>query len=439
MVKTTGTVLFWPGNALGATLAMHWRGRWKAGVPLFIAFAFLYFLSDCIATILAYGPSEFLRNILYCAMDLLYIPLYFLFMRFVLRYRSYLQPYRRTAIIVLPVILSVFIHGIIAGTMLNMILYGDFSGFRVIKWTNEQLTTCLIVTMMAIGCFYPGWRARSKALEFKSILTIAFLAAIQVALSFSQWLSITSIAIIPCLIAISRLGFLWSILVTGGFMTFSSITQAYFYTSALPSLPPALFFPELFAHRMNTAMVAVFSIFMGDLVSQRNRLLKSAQQRAETDRLTGLHNRHYVLRTFERAAVRTSIGLVIIDIDNFKQINDRYGHHVGDEVLTAVSAKIRKLVRHKTDIAARWGGEEFLLILSDISPADLKSVCNRLVEDIGSKPLELDIGPFPVTISAGATHLVNLLSHDFAQALSSADMLLYQAKRSGKNRVIFSI
>ncbi|WP_349962563.1 GGDEF domain-containing protein [Rhizobium sp. ZPR3] len=348
------------------------------------------------------------------------------------------MPYRRTAIIALPVILSVFVHGIIAGTILNMLLHGEFSGFNIIQWTNEQLTTCLIVTMMVVGCFYPGWKARIKALELKSVLFIALLAAIQVAISFSQWLSITSIAIIPCLIAIARLGFLWSLLVTGGFMIFSSVTQAYFYTSANSLLPPALFFPELFAHRMNTAMVAVFSIFMSDLVSQRNRLLKGAQRHAETDRLTGLHNRHYVLKAFERAAVRMPIGLVIIDIDNFKQINDRHGHHVGDEVLAAVSAKIRKLVRHKTDIAARWGGEEFLLILSDISPADLKSVCNRLVEDIGSMPLELATGPFPVTISAGATHLVNLLSRDFAQALSSADMLLYQAKRSGKNRVIFN-
>ena len=437
LAHSLSTVLFWPSGAVGATLAMHWRLRSSVGRHQMLAgFTLLYCLSEYLAIMAIFHRQAPPHCLIYCATDALYVPLYAVFMRLCIRLTQLFCSYRRTLLLVMPVVLGVITQSLLSSFIINAFLNGRESGFFITNWATEQLATALVVTMVINGLCARGWTSRLRAPDKIALLAIAALAIMQILMGTSQWLTVSSIAIIPCLIAITRLGYLWSILVSGCFILFSSIQHAHFYTLIMPHLTAKLFYAQVFSHRMETAMVAVLSIFMSDLVSQRNRLLRNALRQADIDQLTGLHNRNFVMRRIGQGLARIPTGVVMVDIDHFKQINDTHGHHAGDEVIAAVASQIRQHLR-AADIVARWGGEEFLLILPDISLPDLQALCHSLVSLVGRKPLPLGNGSFAVSISAGATHLRPRVSQDVTRAISNAAHLLYEAKRSGRNRVVF--
>lgn len=162
---------------------------------------------------------------------------------------------------------------------------------------------------------------------------------------------------------------------------------------------------------------------------------------AVTDGLTGLHNRRYLdtqLRTlFARAKVRgRPLTICITDIDRFKQVNDVYGHDAGDEVLKEFSGRIRSTVRG-ADLACRFGGEEFVVVMPD-TPADVAaSVAERLRGMIEARPFQLRSGETPLMLTASmgiATIGPGVETPE--QLLKQADRALYEAKNSGRNRVV---
>lgn len=216
-------------------------------------------------------------------------------------------------------------------------------------------------------------------------------------------------------------------------ISFSGLDQ---YISMNVDFQNDAFYQQIFAHRFNIVMVATLVVFMGDLFSQRSRLLQGVQRDADTDPLTRLRNRSFVLRIIKDLAVRPKIGIAVLDIDNFEKINDGYGHHVGDEVIIAVSNIIRRCVR-KTDIAVRWGGEEFLVILPGISTENLKLVCNRIIEEARHQRVSFDGQEIRFTVSVGVTHIEDFVKQDFGAAFSNADALLYEAKQTGKDKSVF--
>lgn len=172
-------------------------------------------------------------------------------------------------------------------------------------------------------------------------------------------------------------------------------------------------------------------------LEEKNRMLGEL---AVTDELTGLYNRRYVrarldaeLERHERYA--PPLACILIDIDDFKVVNDTYGHLVGDHVLVAVADVVRNTVR-RTDVAGRYGGEEFLVVCPSTSLEGSVVLAERI--RVGIEELVLDGGAgrsVRVTTSAGVatTALIKASSDLFVEA---ADVALYQAKRSGKNRVI---
>ena len=156
-----------------------------------------------------------------------------------------------------------------------------------------------------------------------------------------------------------------------------------------------------------------------------------------TDELTGLanHGRFQELLSAEIDQVRRyehPVGLIMLDIDDFKQVNDTWGHEAGDDVLRGVARILSGCVR-PTDLVSRWGGEEFLLILSNMQSSlfELGKIAERCRKKIGAN--EIGSGSIQVSASFGATLL---LSTDSAEAaLKRADDLLYRSKNSGRNQI----
>ena len=163
------------------------------------------------------------------------------------------------------------------------------------------------------------------------------------------------------------------------------------------------------------------------------RLFREAKQLADLDALTGLHNRRYFHETLARECSRAhrynrQLALVVVDIDDFKSINDRIGHLAGDAVLAAVAERVQSVVR-SADVACRVGGDELAVILPESTLADAEQLYRRIQFAVGSRPL----GPFErIRLSAG---IAELKAEDDAKTLfERADEALYRAKESGKGR-----
>ena len=165
---------------------------------------------------------------------------------------------------------------------------------------------------------------------------------------------------------------------------------------------------------------------------------KRLQEIIITDELTQVYNRRYIdfqLKNFMNEAIEfeQSFGLIFVDIDNFKQVNDTYGHNTGDEVLKLVARTIHSNLR-SNDILGRWGGEEFIVIgkVKDESELLILAEKIRILIDKSSVKLEnhLDLG---VTISLGATMYRN--NDLVTQIVERADKAMYQSKQTGKNKV----
>jgi two-component system cell cycle response regulator len=162
---------------------------------------------------------------------------------------------------------------------------------------------------------------------------------------------------------------------------------------------------------------------------------------AITDQLTGLHNRRYMARHLDAlisGAHKSGkpVAFLIMDIDHFKAVNDSYGHDIGDEVLREFATRISANVRG-IDLACRYGGEEFVVVMPDTDPSFAWTVAERLRQSMESVPFPISRAPhgLTVTVSIG---IANSEGHtDNAEALlHRADQALYRAKREGRNRVV---
>lgn len=184
-------------------------------------------------------------------------------------------------------------------------------------------------------------------------------------------------------------------------------------------------------------------------VTERKMLETRLRRLAMHDRLTALANRHSFDQAMAQAAQRSArlrrpLSLLLIDVDRFKSYNDRYGHQAGDDCLRAVAAAIRGVVRRSADLPARWGGEEFAVLLPDTGTAEALATAERLraaVAALGIPHTEAARDGAIVTASVG---VATLLPEDGGPAVTellveAADAALYAAKRGGRNRVMRSL
>jgi diguanylate cyclase (GGDEF)-like protein len=176
----------------------------------------------------------------------------------------------------------------------------------------------------------------------------------------------------------------------------------------------------------------LITIAVGWLAEASGRRERAAEQLAFSDALTGLPNRRYVesfvARQLSAACRGRPVSAVLLDLDGFKGLNDRHGHRVGDEVLQRV-ARVLTECQRDMDVVGRWGGEEFLAVLSDCTAEDAHVVAERMryaVQHLPDSPA--------ITISAGVAEYHAGIAHPF-ELVSEADQALYTAKKNGRNRV----
>jgi two-component system cell cycle response regulator len=172
---------------------------------------------------------------------------------------------------------------------------------------------------------------------------------------------------------------------------------------------------------------------------QNGYLYKQMETMATTDGLTGLTNHRTFQSRFEDLLQRAArhnhkVALLLCDVDHFKKVNDNYGHPIGDEVLRRV-AKVLQEVPRKIDIPARYGGEEFAVLLDGVDVSQAKTVAERIRVEISKIVVETDKGPLSVTESIGVAAFPDD-GRDRAILIERADLALYHAKHSGRNRVV---
>jgi diguanylate cyclase (GGDEF)-like protein len=165
-------------------------------------------------------------------------------------------------------------------------------------------------------------------------------------------------------------------------------------------------------------------------------VLRQAERNAQTDALTGLGNRHWMRTMFEREVTRTlhankALCLMMIDVDNFKTFNDQYGHIAGDRVLVAVAEALREFLR-PTDLVARFGGDEFAVLLPDLQVKQARQTAERIRQQIaGLSPPSLSTA---ITVSIGIAGRTD--KDDVGMLVQRADGAMYDAKEAGRNRVV---
>lgn len=434
--SSAGLIFFWPGNALGAMLAMHWRDRSKQGHNRRMALFMLLFLcGHYTASLMVQQHLTPLQQFYACLADTLCIPLYAVFTRLVISQRHRYRPYLRSALLIGPISLTAIVQGIIAGVYLTRLVPLGEPEFVAIDWASEQILSGIIVAMLLSGLLTHKRGRQSRPPGLPMLLLIGALLCIQALMAVSNWLNLVTIMVLPGLIVLVRLSFAWTIIITACFMLFAAASRIHFYLVINDYRQGNASFHEIFSNRFDFAMTAVLIIVMAEMVNRNRRLLAHIKARANTDPLTQLSNRRSLLQAVSRHTRGRSLGIVILDVDNFKKINDRYGHDVGDRVLTQISDVLQNSVRPQ-DMPARWGGEEFVVIFPDIPLAAFPDTCQRIIASIRECPLENKDSQIAFTASLGGVFIPQFEAGHFEQAIVLADRLLYQAKQTGKDKAI---
>ena len=175
------------------------------------------------------------------------------------------------------------------------------------------------------------------------------------------------------------------------------------------------------------------------VIADSLEMQRKYQRYAMTDALTGLHNRGWLDDAFDREVKRSErdqlpLSIIMIDVDNFKDYNDDYGHLAGDQVLATIAKAIRSPLR-PNDLVARFGGEEFAVLLPETNVINAKFIAERLRENVGHTDLGIIDGKqLPnATISLGIS--TRSLNDTLDMMIAAADVAMYHAKQKGRNRV----
>ncbi|RTZ17527.1 sensor domain-containing diguanylate cyclase [Vibrio aquaticus] len=197
-------------------------------------------------------------------------------------------------------------------------------------------------------------------------------------------------------------------------------------------------YPEYFFHAIFVGVVLIGGTYIFVLriaVKRKTQALEAAnlnlKHLSETDQLTGLSNRrHFTVELKQRLELSGSVSICIFDIDDFKLINDRYGHQIGDDVIHAVASAARQVVPEES-LLARIGGEEFAIVSNNLDYASAVNLAESVCQAV--RELALVGEEYPnVTVSVGCAYYSK---HTDSVTLSDADHLMYQSKQAGKDRV----
>jgi len=211
--------------------------------------------------------------------------------------------------------------------------------------------------------------------------------------------------------------------------------------------------PDNLCNNSNLVYLAVYLMFWAFSIIMENvriymekRIIQQKEQLefyANYDGLTKLYNRRRfyeaIKERYPEECLDANISLIILDIDNFKRINDTYGHNSGDEILVELAERLKRGSREQ-DLVCRWGGEEFLILAETPGVQKGQEYAQRLCNRISQSEFELNSGEkIKVTASFGGIYIKSFNSDSIVDFVHAADENLYYAKQSGKNRVCFSV
>lgn len=208
-------------------------------------------------------------------------------------------------------------------------------------------------------------------------------------------------------------------------------------------LNAAIYTPEFKSRLLLSFLTVTFLFAFYEYSRQQTfrsmqRLSRKFEQQAKQDQLTKLPNRRGMLESLKYEYHRSQrsqrpMTLLLVDVDHFKLINDSHGHDIGDRVLQQLAEVLSNSMR-KQDIAARWGGEEFLIMLPETNQLEAATLAERLRQAVAAYPFTTDDSTIRVCISGGLCEVQ--LEGSIERAISLADKRLYQAKDAGRNRII---
>jgi diguanylate cyclase (GGDEF)-like protein/PAS domain S-box-containing protein len=175
------------------------------------------------------------------------------------------------------------------------------------------------------------------------------------------------------------------------------------------------------------------------IATDNSRRVEQMEHQAVTDQLTGLYNRRAFAQMGEREVGRARryqrpLALILVDLDHFKDVNDTYGHLVGDHVLRILTERVTKTTR-ATDIVCRYGGEEFLVLMPEAGRDEALSMAERLREEVSRMTVVTEGSTLSLTISLGVASFEPTSEEDIETLISRADRAMYQAKAAGRNTV----
>ena len=190
---------------------------------------------------------------------------------------------------------------------------------------------------------------------------------------------------------------------------------------------------------LSFAFVSMLVLFVGYLLFKQLKIQQRFRELALRDELTGAPNRRSILKYASKyyekiAKTGDSLSIAIIDIDHFKQFNDKYGHDVGDQVLIAMAEACRNNIR-RDDFFGRYGGEEWMLVLPNASISDVKGVYDRLSDYLNNVKIDGAPEDIPITFSMGVA-CANDTSDGLDAIIKDADDKMYQAKEQGRARMV---
>jgi len=192
--------------------------------------------------------------------------------------------------------------------------------------------------------------------------------------------------------------------------------------------------------KFNEADLQLISLFtqQAAIAIDNVQLFENVQDLAETDELTRTNNRRQLFalgkREFDHARrYQQPLSVIMLDIDNFKKINDSYGHAIGDVVLRDLAQYCIRNIR-EVDILGRYGGEEFVILIPNTGFIQGYELAERLCHFVEHNPISTKVGPIPITISSGVAEITSD-TPNLAALIDQADTAMYNAKKEGKNRV----
>lgn len=185
-------------------------------------------------------------------------------------------------------------------------------------------------------------------------------------------------------------------------------------------------------------LLSAFSYYLIAISIDQTKRHQQLELTAKTDSLTGLYNRRHMEQRIQEEyelyqRTGSEFALIIVDIDLFKTINDRYGHAGGDCLLKSVSEDLRKSVR-EYDIVARWGGDEFFLLLPVTNAENAVGLAERISKTVEQRKYVYENQTLSVTLTLGVS--VIRRGDTVASIIKKTDLVMYQGKRAGRNCVI---